>query len=149
MDFLNTIQPWHWIVLAFLFLGLEALGTGGFLLGSAAAGFLLSLLLWLMPAMSWPWQFAFFGIASLLLTLAYWKFFRSVNERNDHPELNNRAQQLVGRIMVLDEDLVNGQGRVQIGDTFWKARASGTLEKGTSVKVVGSDAMTLLLEKQL
>ncbi|MGI9275808.1 MAG: NfeD family protein [Endozoicomonas sp.] len=149
MDFLNALQPWHWIVLAFLLLGLEALGTGGFLLGSAAAGFLLGLLLWLMPDLGWPWQFAVFGIASLTFTLAYWKFFRRANEHNDHPELNNRAQQLVGRILVLEEDLVNGQGRIQVGDTFWKVRANGSIEKGATVQVVGADAMTLLVERQL
>ena len=49
MEFLSAIQPWHWLIVGFLFLGLEALGTGGFLLGTALAGLLLAFLLWLLP----------------------------------------------------------------------------------------------------
>ena len=118
MDIAFTLQPWHWLILFFLFLGAEALGAGGFLLGSAFAAAMVSLWLWLMPEVSWPAQFLIFGIGSLLFTLAYWKLFRNVNNKNDTPELNNRARQLVGRTVILEHELPAGQSRLQIGDTL-------------------------------
>ncbi|AMO56464.1 hypothetical protein GZ77_06670 [Endozoicomonas montiporae] len=147
MDFLSSIQPWHWLIMGFLFLGLEALGTGGFLLGSALSGLLLAALLWLVPDLSWGWQLVWFGAGSLVLTVAYWKLFRRVNEKSDNHQLNNRAAQLVGRVVEVSETLVHGQGRVQVGDTLWKVQASEAIEAGAKVVVVGADGMTLLVER--
>ena len=148
MDFLTSLQPWHWLIVGFLFLGLEALGSGGFLLGSALGGLLLALVLWLAPGMSWGAQLILFGVSSLVFTVAYWKFFRKVNEQTDRAQLNDRAGQLVGRVVDLQDTLKHGQGRVQIGDTLWKVQASETIEAGSQVVVVGTDGMTLLVERK-
>ncbi|WP_252180015.1 NfeD family protein [Endozoicomonas sp. 4G] len=147
MDFLNTLQPWHWLIVAFLCLGLEALGAGGFLLGSAAAAFLLAALLWLLPEISWAWQLVWFAVGSLIFTVAYWKFFRRVNEKSDYPQLNQRSAQLIGRVLVLEHDLSGGQGKIRVGDTLWSVKASGDLEKGCSVIVTGTEGMILLIDK--
>lgn len=147
MDFLAELQPWHWLILTFLLLALEALGTSGFLLGSAIASVLLAGIIWLNPELSWSWQIALFAILSLVCSLGYWKLFRKVNEQSDHPELNNRAAQLAGRVLVLDQDLPAGQGKIQVGDTLWKARADEPLTKGMSVEIVGYEGMTLFLRR--
>lgn len=147
MEFLSSIQPWHWLIVGFLFLGLEALGTGGFMLGTALAGLLLALVLWLVPELDWAWQLVWFGAASLVFTVAYWKLFRRVNEQSDHSQLNNRAAQLIGRVVEVSEPLPHGQGRVQIGDTLWKVQATESIEAGTQVIVIGADGMTLLIER--
>lgn len=147
MDFLSTLQIWHWLIVAFLLLGMEALGAGGFLLGSALAGLLSALLLWLIPDLIWAWQLVWFAVASLVFTIAYWKFFRRVNEKSDSHQLNNRAAQLIGRVVMVSETLSHGQGRLQIGDTLWKVQASDTIEAGVNIVVVGADGMTLLIER--
>ncbi|KEQ17735.1 NfeD family protein [Endozoicomonas numazuensis] len=147
MDFLNTLQPWHWLIVAFLCLGLEALGAGGFLLGSAAAAFLLAAVLWLLPETGWAWQLVWFAVGSLIFTVAYWKFFRGVNEKSDYPQLNQRAAQLIGRVVVLENDLPGGQGKIQIGDTLWSVKAVGHLEKGCPVIITGAEGMTLLIDR--
>lgn len=147
MAFLHTIESWHWLVVAFLLLGAETLGAGGFLLGSAASALLLAMIRWLGPNISWSWQLALFGAFSLVFTVAYWKLFKKINNRSDHPELNNRASQQVGRVLVLPQDLPHGQGRLQIGDTFWKVQAPRPLKKGTLVAVTGCDGMVLLIEE--
>ena len=148
MDFLIELQPWHWLILTFLLLGLEALGASGFLLGSAIASSLLALLLWLGPELSWAWQVAIFAFLSLVCSLGYWKVFRRVNNQSDYPELNNRAAQLVGRVQQLDQDLPAGQGKIQVGDTLWKVRADEPLSQGDHVEIVAYEGMTLILRKQ-
>lgn len=149
MDIAFTLQPWHWLILVFLFLGAEALGAGGFLLGSAIAAAVVSLWLWLVPEMGWPVQLLMFGIGSLLFTLAYWKLFRNVNNKNDSPELNNRALQLVGRTITLEHDLPAGQSRLQIGDTLWKVESDRNISQGCKVSVTGHRGMVLLVREQV
>lgn len=149
MDIAFTLEPWHWLILFFLFLGAEALGAGGFLLGSAIAAAMLSLWLWLVPEMSWPVQLVIFGIGSLLFTLAYWKLFRKVNNKNDSPELNNRALQLVGRTIVLEHDLPAGQSRLQIGDTMWKVESDRSVSQSNKVSVTGNRGMVLLVREHV
>ena len=147
MDFLTVLQPWHWLVFCFLILGMEALGAGGFLLGAAAAAALQALLFWLMPDMSWMFQLSCFGVGTLVFTIGWWVLFRKPGTNSDEPLLNDRAAQMVGRIVVLDQALPGGHGRVQIGDTKWKVRAGETLEAGTTVVVTGSEGMTLTVER--
>ena len=148
MDIGMTLEPWHWLILLFLLLGAEALGAGGFLLGSAAAAGLLAIVIWLSPIMSWPVQLIVYGAASLIFTLAYWKFFRRVNNRNDSPELNNRAMQLVGRSVVLPQDLPAGVSKLQIGDTFWKVQCDRPVAKDRRIVVRGYQGMTLMVMEQ-
>lgn len=147
MDFLLELQPWHWLIFTFLLLALEALGASGFLLGSAIASALLALILWLGPELGWSWQVAIFALLSLVCSLGYWKLFRQVNEQSDYPELNNRAAQLVGRVLVLEQDLPAGQGKVQVGDTLWKVQADEALTKGMSVEIASYEGMTLVLRR--
>ncbi|MTI13730.1 NfeD family protein [Sansalvadorimonas verongulae] len=146
MSFIAELQPWHWVVFCFLLLGMEALGAGGFLLGAAAAAVLQGFLLWLVPDMGWAVQFSVFGAGALIFTVVWWFFLRKSGQNSEEPLLNDRAAQMVGRIVVLDQNLPGGHGRIQIGDTKWKVRANQTLEAGATVVVVGSEGMTLFIE---
>lgn len=148
-EFLTPVEPWYWLILGFIFLGLEAIGTGGFLLGSALAALLVALILWLAPALNWSWQLVIFGLSSLIFTLAYWKLFRSVNNKTDHQQLNNRAAQLIDRVVDISEPIAHGQGRIQIGDTLWKVKVdkTETIEAGAKVIVIGAQGMTLLIKR--
>ncbi|MFK0573220.1 NfeD family protein [Endozoicomonas sp.] len=149
MDIAFTLQPWHWLILFFLLLGAEALGAGGFLLGSAIAAGSVSLILWFFPEMTWPVQLVVFGVGSLIFTLAYWKLFRKVNDENDSPELNNRARQLIGRTISLDQDLPSGQSRLQIGDTLWRVEVDRSVSQGGKVVVTDCCGMVLLVREQV
>lgn len=147
IEFLSSIEPWHWLIMGFLFLGMEALGTGGFMLGSALAALLVALILWLSPTLDWSWQLVCFGVGSLTFTVGYWKLFRKVNEKTDHHQLNNRAAQLIDRVVEVNESLAHGQGRIQIGDTLWKVKANESIEAGTQVIVTDTEGMTLLVKR--
>ncbi|MGB0359858.1 MAG: NfeD family protein [Endozoicomonas sp.] len=148
MDIVLTFEPWYWLILLFLFLGAEALGTGGFLLGTAAASALMALVLWVSPEMGWPAQLMTFGTASFVFTLAYWKFFRKLNNKSDSPELNNRAMQLVGRTVLLEHDLPVGISKLQIGDTFWKVQSDRSVLRGHNVIVSGYRGIVLIVMEQ-
>jgi membrane protein implicated in regulation of membrane protease activity len=55
----------------------------------------------------------------------------------DQPLLNQRERQLVGRTATLEEPIVEGRGRIRLGDTLW--RVSGPdLPAGTRVRVTAA-----------
>lgn len=146
MDVITDLQPWHWFVLALALFTLEVFASTGFFIGIATAALLLSVLLFLMPAIAWEWQLALFGLGSVLLTLGYFKYFRGINQATDSPLLNNRAAQLVGTRFVLDSDFKQ-KGAVMIHDTRWQACSEEVLAAGDTVEVVGCEGMTLRLQR--
>jgi membrane protein implicated in regulation of membrane protease activity len=65
--------------------------------------------------------------------------------KSDQPDLNRRAEQLIGRVLLLEEAIEGGRGKVRVGDTLWLAEGS-ELPAGTRVKVTGVRRDALLVE---
>ena len=131
-----------WASLALALMAAEALAPGVFLLwlGFAAATMFLTLLVW--PDLAPVWQAAAFIGLSFAFIGAYVKFFRGRETPSDQPLLNRRGAQLVGQVHVLEQAIVDGRGRLKIGDAFWAAEGPD-LPQGTRVRVVSADNMSL------
>ena len=84
----------------------------------------------------------FLIVLSFVSIAAYRKYFRQDNEHSDQPMLNRRAEHFTGKVYVLESAIVNGTGRVKIGDAFWTVSGQD-LPAGTRVRVVQSDGMVL------
>ena len=139
------IPIWQWIVLGFIMFALEMLGTSGFLLGLGLAAFLTGFTTWLLGTVFILfYQLMLFGTASVLLSGCVWWMFRQQQQKPTI--LNNRAAQMIGRTTKLESTLINGQGRIQFGDTFWKVSADESIQSDTRLVVVESvakDGITL------
>lgn len=142
-DWFNTLTQWHWLILGVLLLILEMLGASGFLIGLAVASLALAGAVALGVVESWSYQLLLFALLGIAFTILYWRVFRTFNSQTDEPLLNDRAAQLIGRKFVLEQNLENGQGRVQVGDTLWKAEAETTLTAGTKVEIYASEGMVI------
>jgi membrane protein implicated in regulation of membrane protease activity len=143
------LGPWNWVVLGFVLLGLEIVAPGVFLLWiglAALATGVLSLALW--DASWWPWQVQVLVFLALSLVSAYAgkRIVRSRDDDTDQPLLNRRSEQMIGRTATLVEPIVNGRGRIQLGDTLWKVRGPD-LGPGIRVRVVGVEDSELVVEK--
>lgn len=143
---LDSLTTWHWLILAVVLLIFEALGTSGFLIGIAAAAFLMAGVVAMDIVQAWQYQLLWFSLMALVLTLLYWKVFKGFNNRSAEPLLNDRAAQLIGRRVVLEESLIAGQGRIKVGDTLWKASADTQLNAGTTVEIYASEGMMLKIK---
>jgi membrane protein implicated in regulation of membrane protease activity len=66
--------------------------------------------------------------------------------RSDQPELNRRAVQLVGRVLIVEEAIEGGRGKVRVGDTLWPAEGPDT-PVGAEVRVTAARATVLLVER--
>ena len=75
----------------------------------------------------------------------YRRWGRSHARQSDKPLLNRRAEQLIGRVVVVDQDIVAGKGRAKIDDAFWVI-AGPDLPAGSQVRVVAVDGMTLQVQ---
>lgn len=134
-----------WGAIALLLFAAEALAPGAFMLwmGFAAVAVFLGVLV--VPGIPLLAQVAAFVVLSFVSIQIYRTWFRSRARESDHPTLNRRAFQHVGRVVPLDQAIVAGRGRVKIGDAYWVV-AGLDLPAGTPVRVVDTDGVTLQVE---
>jgi membrane protein implicated in regulation of membrane protease activity len=48
-------------------------------------------------------------------------------------------------ISSLANEVLAGQGKIQIGDTLWKVKTEGNIQAGDLIEVCDADGMTLLV----
>ncbi len=138
-------SPWFWWGVALALFAAEALLPGSFMLwlGFAAVGTaMIDLVVPMAPAAQWM----LFGVLSLVSVGAGWQYKkRHPSSDSDQPLLNRRGAQLVGQVFALDVAIVDGRGRVKIGDAYWAVQGQD-LPAGTRVRVSGVDGMTLRVD---
>ena len=61
---------------------------------------------------------------------------------SDQPLLNRRGEQLVDRVYPLDTAIVDGRGRLKIGDAFWVAEGPD-LPQGVRVRITAVRGLSL------
>ena len=134
-----------WAALALLLFAAEALAPGAFMLWMGFAAVAVFLAVWLLPGIPLLVQAVAFVVLSFVSVQVYRTWFRRADRDSDRPLLNRRAEQLVGRVMPLDQAISGGRGRVKIDDAFWVV-AGPDLPAGTPVRVVAVDGMTLRVQ---
>ena len=60
--------------------------------------------------------------------------------------LNQRAAQLVGRVVVLETALVDGFGKIRLGDALWTVTGAD-LPVGTRVVIEATDGINLSVRR--
>ncbi|MBB3806699.1 NfeD family protein [Xanthomonas cannabis] len=134
-----------WAVLALLLIAAETLVPGAFLLWMGIAAAAVCLLVLAMPGMSLLVQIVAFVLLSFVSVQVYRSWFRGKGRQSDRPLLNRRAEQLIGRRVLLDQPIHDGRGRAKVDDAFWVV-SGPELPAGAAVRIVGVDGMTLLVE---
>lgn len=149
MDWLPTLErvvPWHWWVLGALLLILEVAAPGVFFVWIALAAFALGLVVFVLPlpVAVQVLLFAVFCVASVVLGRRYVGRLSLGGEGGD--TLNTGASRLVGRTVTVTAPIVNGVGRVRVGDSDWRARGPDT-PAGASVLIVAAEGTTLIVRE--
>ena len=144
VNFLVVNGPWSWIVAGLVLLALELVLPGGFLLWMGIAGILTGIITLYQP-LAWPLQWLIFGVLSLVSIYAWVRLTKGRSTQSDRPLLNRRTAHFVGREVVLDQPIVDGFGRLTMGDTKW--RVSGPdLPAGQRVRIIGAEGAVLQVE---
>jgi membrane protein implicated in regulation of membrane protease activity len=137
---------WYWWALAALLLVFEMMLPGVVFLflaiGAAAAGFVLLI----ASDLSLELQLVIFAVVAVVSAVGLRRTLRRLQSRDATPNtINARGESLVGRIVVLDAPILNGRGRVVLGDGSWTvtgpdmaagAKVRVTAVNGTELSVV-------------
>src|SRR5262245_22560474 len=145
-DYFSTLLFWHWWVLGLVLVVVEMVAPGFFLLWIGLAAGFTGLILLLVPSLSWQVQFLIFGVLAIGSVAAGRYYLRRNPIETDDATLNRRGAQYIGRVVTLDEPIVNGLGKVKTGDSWWRVQGPD-LPAGERVKVVGVDGTMLKVEK--
>lgn len=142
----HTITPTQWIIAGLILLLLEVFAPGAFLLWFGIAALIVGTVVWLVPLLPWEVQIIGFAVLSMgaLLGYRYWRK-RVPAKDQDQPLLNRRAEQLIGRTFLLDQAIVNGRGKVKVGDALWTA-IGDDLAVGSKIRVIGVREQMLEVE---
>jgi membrane protein implicated in regulation of membrane protease activity len=131
-----------WGILSLLLVAAEVLAPGAFLLWLGIAAGATCLIVLLVPGLPPLVQVvAFVGLAFASIAV-YRRFFRAGDAVTDQPLLNRKTEHFVGRHYLLESPIVDGTGRIKVGDAFWMVTGPD-LPAGTRVRVVSVGSMTL------
>ena len=147
MDLLANIEFWHWWVAAIGLIIVEALAPGAIFLWLGVSAGVVGAILLAAPELSWEYQVLIFAVLSVGSVIGWRAYHKSHPTETDLPTLNRRGEQYIGRLLTLDDPIVNRVGKVRLDDTNWKV-AGDDLPAGARVKVVGVDGVVLLIEEE-
>lgn len=137
----SHITMWHWIALGALFVIAEIFVSGFVLLWFGIASIIVGVLVGVFSGMGWELQLSIFAITSVASIVAWFKFVGNRSPESDRPELNNKSAQYLNRIFSLEEPIINGIGKVKVGDSLWRVSGEDA-PVGSTVKVIGMESTT-------
>ena len=142
----NLVDNYGWWLLALVLVAAEMIAPGYFLLWIGIAAGVMGVVMLVVPGLSALAQAIVFALLSIAACLAYWKYIRPLAEqRNDQPLLNQRGQRMVGRRVIVVEAIVNGRGKVGVGDGQWLAEGPD-LPAGSEVEIVALQGTTFTVK---
>jgi len=133
-----------WWILALLLIAGEVMVPGYFLLWIGIAAAAMGVLLWVFPGLGLLAQAVLFAVLALAACVAYARWLRPRIERRaaGGERLNRRGEQMIGQRYELVEPIVNGRGKVRVGDGQWLV-SGPDLPLGSTVEVVAVDGTAL------
>ena len=121
---------------------MELFTPGAFFLWMGISAFLVGLLALLLPFMSWEFEVILFSLLSVASVVLWRKHLHKKPIDTDHPLLNQRSAQYIGRVFTLDQAIINGRGKAKVGDSLWKVEGEDCPE-GQRVEVVAVKGVVL------
>ena len=141
----ETIEPYvAWLVAGLLLASAEMLVPGIFLMWLGFAAIITGVAAYLLP-IGIEVQLTMFAVLAVVSVFAGRRWSGSNDIASDDPLLNDRLARLVGEMVVVDDALADGRGRVRVGDGVWPAEGPD-MAAGTLARVTGARSGTLLVE---
>lgn len=141
----DLLGPWAWVVLGILFCVAEIAAPGAFLIWLGLAAIAVGLVNLALPLWT-GWSLLLFSLFAVVFALVGRRYYGA--ERGlAGVGLNRRADALVGRTFIVEEAIVNGEGRIRVADGGWRV-VGPDLPRGAMVRVaaVADDGVTLRVE---
>lgn len=145
MDWLGTWEPhWLWLAFGLLLAVAEMVIPGVFLIWLAGAAIITGILAFALP-LGVPVQIVIFAVLAIVAVFAGRSYIRRNPVQEADPLMNRRGARLVGQLVRVSQPIVDGNGKVHLGDTEWLARGPDATV-GARMRIVGSEGAVLLVE---
>lgn len=123
---------------------LEIVVPGIYLIWLALAALVTGVMV-LMIALPLVAQVLIFAIAALILVLDAHRFLKDKPIAEADPMMNRRGARMVGGNGLFTAAIINGAGRVKLGDSEWIAHGPD-MALGAQGRVIGADGAIVLVE---
>lgn len=143
-----VFNHWFWFVLTLVLFGLEMALPGVIFMWLAFAGIIVGIIALIDPTMGWETQFIIFSVLGIVSVYSGRSYLRKNPIISEDENLNDRGARYIGRSYKLERALINGEGKIRIGDTLWLVRGDFDKEVGANVKVTGSDGVVLIVQPE-
>ncbi len=137
---------YEWFILAAICMIVEIAVPTFFFLWPGLAAAVVGFIAILFPEWDFMIRLLIFGGLTLLMAWIWKTYLKRYQKDTDTPNLNKRAAHFVGQTGVVIEPIVNGRGRIKIGDSSWIA-SGADISEGSSVRVLRADGAVLWVEK--
>lgn len=143
---LQSMTGTKWVIIGVVLLIAELVTGTTYILWPAVAALFVGIVTYVLP-ISWELQFLIFFLASAVLLIWGHMYLRPRMKGGEPSDLNDRARSMVGERCKAVADFETGKGRVQMGDTQWRAKMlEGTAKAGQELRIVRVDGTTLVCE---
>lgn len=140
-SFCMNMAAWHWLSLGVALLSFELMFPGVFMLWFGVGAILTSIFAYILGVS---------GIVAiiifLVLGLAACFFSQRFSNKEAKFLVNNAHSKLIGKTIILEDAIRNGQARAKIGDGHWTLTGPD-LPAGTKVKVTDVSGNSLVVEQ--
>ena len=146
VQMLESMSGSKWLIVGVLLLVLEVVTGTTYILWPAVAALIVGVIVFVLP-LAWEMQFLLFFILSAVLLVVGHKVVRPKMKGGEPSDLNDRARTMVGMRVKAVADFDTGLGRVQVGDTQWRASiVDGNPSAGAELRVISVKGTTLQVE---
>jgi len=147
--FMSSLGFWSWLVVALVLMALETIVPGVHFLWFGLAAFIVGLLVAVAGALgageAFPFgvQLVVFALIAVATVFGV-KRMTGASPSDHHPDINAPGSQFIGRIIVVEDAITGGRGKVRAGDTVWLAEGEDA-PAGTRVLVTGVNGTALVV----
>lgn len=134
-----------WLGLAVILGIAELLVPGVFLVFLAAAAAITGVAVYVLDALPLAAQLGAFAVWSVVSVAIGRRWYSDYPVETSDPLLNDRAARMIGAVVVVEEAIAGGRGRVRIGDGTWPARGPDAAT-GERVRIVAVDGAVVEIE---
>ncbi len=144
-ELLDALGGWTWWIIAGTLLLAELTAPGTFFVWLAISAAAVGAIVFFVD-IGLEVQIALWAILSVVFVMIAKPWLKRRNAiETDQPNLNRRMLNYVGRSYVLDEPIVNRQGRVRIEDTLWQVSGPDA-PKGAWVRIARAEGLRFIVE---
>jgi len=138
IGFVAEYGGWSWIVAGAVLLAIELIVPGGVFVWLGMSAIVVGLAT-LVQAIGWQWQWALFGVLSIVSVAGWTMYSRRRPAESDSPFLNRRTGRFVGQVHALGEPIENGEEPGQDRGRRWLG-AEGRIGRlaGYGVRLAGT-----------